>query len=212
MKMRRLSTHSVARMVQWLSELDERVLLYMRNRATLFAALIGASLLLWSVVTENGFLSAEVILAGAVGYALGFVPAIAGGIFINGIEIALHYGHPLHVPTLLVQFFGCSSIAWLGHVHKMVARRAREQQERDVTVRAQIVPWTLVNEVRNSLLAMRLLLFSNKLDRNSDPNNLKLVQAELLRLESLFKELHEEQVHPGDLDKGSEQTTQKKNA
>ncbi len=209
--MRRIFVQFVARMVQRMAILDEIVLHYIQTRLNLFAALIGALLLVWSAFAHNGFLSAEVLLAGAIGYALGFVPAMMGGIFINGLEIALRHGHPLHIPTLLVQFFGCSMIAWLGHGHQMAMRQAREQSRElaDVSIRAQIVPWTLVNEVRNSLLAMRLLLFTSKTDRNSDPQNMQLVQAELLRLEALFKELHEKQIEPDTVEKDPKTRLQK---
>ncbi|PWI57229.1 hypothetical protein [Sulfoacidibacillus thermotolerans] len=51
-----------------------------------------------------------------------------------------------------------------------------------------LVPSTLVNDVRNSLLAIRLLLFTTTCDAGEN-SSLHLAQAELLRLEALFQDL-----------------------
>ncbi len=170
--------------------IDRLVLEQLKLRATLIAAFIGLTFLAWSAITQNGYLALQVLLAGAVGYLLGFVPAVAGGLVINLVDLYIHGVHGLHAYTMLVQVFGCSYIAWLGHAHS-VAAAVRRKEIQEMQNRRHIVPWTVVNEVRNSLLAVRLVLFSNRTIRVS-PSEMRLIEDELLRLEAMLKDLPEQ--------------------
>ncbi|MCI0184688.1 hypothetical protein [Sulfoacidibacillus ferrooxidans] len=190
---KRLVTHSM----KLISQFDDNVLNYLRLRVTLMAALLGVVFLLFSFIEHNVFSSIEVLLAGAVGYSIGFVPAVFGGILITALSIMENGGHHEHWAPIILQFLGCSVIAWLGHSHQLATQHTREQNKIPAqrTIRAQIVPWALVNEVRNSLLGMRLLIFTNTMDRDAEQRNLQIVETELLRLEALFNDLSEEEVN-----------------
>ena len=173
-----------------LERIDRIVLEQLKLRATLIAAMIGLTFLGWSVAAQNGYLGLQVVLAGAIGYAVGFVPAVVGGLAVNIVDVFMHGLHGIHAYTMLLQVVGCSYIAWLGHAHR-VAAVARRKEIQEMQNRTHIVPWTVVNEVRNSLLAVRLLLFSNRTIRVS-PSEMRLVEDELLRLEAMLKDLPEQ--------------------
>ncbi|MHB1629933.1 MAG: hypothetical protein ACYCVB_16450 [Bacilli bacterium] len=172
--------------------IDRFVLDQLKQRATLIAALIGLTFLGWSALTQNGYLGLQVLLAGAVGYLLGFVPAVVGGLAVNVVDLCIHGAHGVNVYMLLVQLFGCTYIAWLGHAHR-IAAAVRRKEIQEMQNRKHIVPWTVVNEVRNSLLAVRLLLFSNRTVRVS-PSEMRLIEDELLRLEAMLKDLPEQEA------------------
>ncbi len=166
---------------------DAWVLDNLRSRATLIAALIGTILLIWGLVTHNPDLGVEAVLAGAMGYVIGFVPAVLGGLIITAIHF-FSAGMPVSsFPVILIQIMGYTYIAWLGRQHKHLALERRTQLA-DAVHDAKVVPWSFVNEVRNSLLAMRLLLFVKK-SETTEHAQLQLIEDELLRLESLFGKL-----------------------
>lgn len=185
-------------MRQRIALFDDMVLGYLRMRMTLIAALLGIVLFVLAIIEHDIFAGVEVLLAGAVGYTIGFVPAVLGGVLITLSSLVWYSHHSMYCPSIIFQFLGCVVIAWLGRSHHSVVKHTREHYRShvDQAMRSQVVPWTLVNEVRNSLLGMRLLLFTNNMGRETDQQNLQIVEAELLRLESLFTDLHEEQVNP----------------
>ena len=175
----------------WIQVMVERVdswvLDNLRMRATLIAALIGTAFLIWGIVTHNPNLGIEVILAGAMGYLIGFVPAVGGGLLITAIHF-FSSGMPLEsFPVIVIQIMGYTYIAWLGRQHKHLAIERRNKLA-DVDHDAKVVSWSFVNEVRNSLLAMRLLLFV-KQNEATQHAQLRMIEDELLRLESLFGKL-----------------------
>ncbi len=160
---------------------DSWVLDNLRSRATLIAALIGTVLLIWGIATHNPDLGIEAVLAGAMGYVVGFVPAVLGGLIITSIHF-FREGMPIsNFPVILIQIMGYTYIAWLGRQHKHLAVERRTQLA-DSIHDAKVVPWSFVNEVRNSLLAMRLLLFVKK-NETAEHAQLELIEDELLRLE-----------------------------
>ena len=182
------SSHNLWNWIQFvIDQIDTWVLNMLRIRATLIAAVIGTILIVWGIVTKNVDLGMEAILAGAMGYLIGFVPAVLGGLFITAIQFVTFSMGLQSMPLLFLQIMGYTYIAWLGRQHKMMAVE-RRMRLADVEHDPQVVSWTLINEVRNSLLAMRLLLFVRS---NGSPqqNQLRMIEDELLRLESLFGKL-----------------------
>jgi len=180
------------RLLRTCESIDRIVLDQLKLRATLVAAFIGLTFLIWAVVTQNGYLGSQVIVAGAIGYWLGFVPAVVGGLAVNALDVYIQGLPELHAFAMLIQLVGCSYIAWLGYVHKMTAV-ARRKEIQEMKQRSHIVSRTVINEVRNSLLAVRLLLFSNRTVRVS-PSDMRLVEDELVRLEAMLKDLPEKET------------------
>lgn len=177
---------AVRRKVDWL---DALFITQLRARASLMAVMLGIGLILWGTWQGNIILDAEVVLAGATGYTLGLVPAVAVGIAAAGAQWVLLGPGFEHPAVNLLEFLGCAYIAWLGREHRQLADEqklalAGIQHER------RVIPWSLVNEVRNSLMAMRLLLTDRRSTANAD--QVKLVEQELLRLESIFGNLPRE--------------------
>jgi len=180
------------RALQACESIDRIVLDQLRLRATLIAAFIGLTFLIWAVVTQNGYLGSQVIVAGAIGYWLGFVPAVGGGLVLNALHVYMQGLPERHVFMMVIQLAGCSYIAWLGYVHK-IATVARRKEVHEMKQRSHIVSWTVINEVRNSLLAVRLLLFSSRTVRVS-PSDMRMVEDELVRLEAMLKDLPEKET------------------
>jgi hypothetical protein len=165
--------------------------------ATLVAASLGVFLCAWGIAIGDYNLLIEVLVTGAVAYSIGFVPALAGDLIIVLIRIFDSSNHHA-IATELLQFLGCAYIAWLGFQHRQLVRANREQLQANKSEHpSHVIPWSLVNEVRNSLLAIRLLLFqqsSKHADSTVNKDEMKLMEDELLRLELIFGSLskHEE--------------------
>ncbi len=167
---------------------DDVLFHFLKQKLTLIAFIIGIILFVLGFFLHNFEMSADVVLAGAMGYWLGFIPAITGGLILTGIRFSLAGFYWAEVPLETLLCVGCMYIAWLGREHRVASIR-RKQEIHGFIQTSQEIPWSMVNEVRNSLLAMRLLLFSKKSD--SADMNLRLVQDELTRLDNLFHDLNE---------------------
>lgn len=176
--------------------LDGLFVAQLRSRATLIAVLIGLFLLGWGAWENDYILDTEVLLAGATGYVLGFAPAVAIGVIATLLQWTMLGVGADHPSASVLQFLGCSYIAWLGREHHRITRE-RQVMLSGIHHDQRIIPWSLVNEVRNSLLAMRLLLFDRK-RVDVDPTPIELVEEELLRLESIFGNLSKDRAAEGD--------------
>lgn len=180
------------RVLQAFECIDRIALEQLKLRATFIAAFIGLAFLIWAAVTQDGYLGFQVILMGAIGYWFGFVPAVVGGLAVNAVYVYIQGLPELRAFAMLIQLFGCSYIAWLGHAHKVTAV-VRRKEIQEMQHRFHIVSWSVVNEVRNSLLAVRLMLFSNETVRVS-PSEMRMAEDELLRLEAMLKDLPEKET------------------
>ena len=167
---------------------DQRLVDFLKQHMTLIAAIIGLVLFISGFLLHNLEMSAEVVIAGAMGYWFGFIPAIIGGIILTGLRFELAGFFFSEIPLEALIGVGCLYIAWLGREHR-VAYIRRKQEVEGFFQTSQEIPWSMVNEVRNSLLAMRLLLFSRQ--NGAGDANLRLVEDELTRLDNLFHDLNE---------------------
>ena len=167
---------------------DELLFHFLKQKLTLIAFIIGMVLFVTGFLLHNDEMSAEVVLAGAMGYLLGFIPAVIGGFILTAIRFSLVGFYWGEVPIEALLCVGCMYIAWLGREHRVASIR-RKQEIQGFIQTPHEIPWSMVNEVRNSLLAMRLLLFSKRND--STDMNLRLVEDELTRLDNLFHDLNE---------------------
>jgi hypothetical protein len=184
-----MALKSVDRIHAWCSKWDKRLVRFVRNRAHLFAAAVALVLCVWGLSAGHAGFAAGMIILGAVGYFLGLTIAIGLGVVLTAVDVyvAMHTGV---VPsTLLLEMIGYSCIAWLGYSH-------REQKERQKRLamevhEPQVLPWSVVNEVRTSLAAIRFLLFP----LHGDGSNQEVRRAtdELSRLERLFTEMEKEE-------------------
>ncbi len=178
--------HTWRRFLTSIEDTDDALMFFFKSRQSLLAALIGLLMIIWGLIMQQYFLPIAVVLAGAIGYWLGFTPAFLIAFFL--IIVQVRFNQTFHFSEILIEVLGTTFIAWLGREHRLAVRRrllwGGDEYEK------QVVSWTFVNEVRNSLLAMRLLLFQKSPDPTTG-TNLKLIEDELLRLESLFGKLHE---------------------
>ncbi|CAM3854184.1 hypothetical protein ALPO108162_09515 [Alicyclobacillus pomorum] len=175
-----------------LSQLDDRTLAFVRNRATLIAALITLGICVWGWTSGRHEFVFAMTAMGAVGYFAGLTVALVAGMSFIGVEL---FNSSTHIASaILLEWGGYVCIGWLGYRHKKV-QRAQLGAE---THPAWVLPWAVVNEVRTSLAAVRFLLFPT----HEDHENQALQQAtnELSRLEQLFNELEQSQ-RPGEKSK-----------
>jgi hypothetical protein len=184
--MKQIIHHAWRRFLTFTEDFDDMLMGFFKARQSLMAAIIGLMMLIWGIAMHQYFLLVAVVLAGAIGYGMGFTPAFLIAFIL--IVIPTRFVHLLPIAEMIIEIIGTSIIAWLGREHRLTARKRLLWGGDDYE--KQIVSWTFVNEVRNSLLAMRLLLFQKNQD-NSSGTNLKLIEDELLRLESLFGKLHD---------------------
>lgn len=180
--------------------IDMDCIRFLREWSTLIAATLGVFLFAWGIVSTDYKLVIEVLLTGAVSYSIGFVPALIGDLIMLLIRISGMYFTP-YAAIEILQFLGCAYIAWLGFQHQQLARANRQQlqhmnkQEHP----SHVITWNMVNEVRNSLLAMRLLLFQQAQKQTSPStteDEIKMVEEELLRLELIFGSLTKHDENP----------------
>ena len=181
--------HAWRRFLTSIDDVDDALMTFFKLRQSLLAALIGIAMLIWGLIMHQYFLLLAVMLAGAIGYWLGFTPAFLAAFFLIALQI--HATESLQFAQMLLEVLGTTFIAWLGREHRLAARQRLLWGGSEFE--KQVVSWTFVNEVRNSLLAMRLLLFQKSQD-NPSGANLKLIEDELLRLESLFGKLHDKEA------------------
>ncbi len=178
--------HAWRHFLTFIEDSDDMLMGFFKARESLMASILGLMMLIWGIVMHQYYLLIAVVLAGAIGYGMGFTPAFLIAFIL--IVIPTRFVHLLPIAEMIIEIIGTSIIAWLGREHRLAARKRLLWGS--TYYEKQIVSWTFVNEVRNSLLAMRLLLFQKSQD-NSPSTNLKLIEDELLRLESLFGKLHD---------------------
>ncbi|UOF92080.1 hypothetical protein LSG31_07655 [Fodinisporobacter ferrooxydans] len=167
--------------------IDRKILEFLQNYSALIASIMGIGLCAWGLFRHDLNLVIETLLSGAIGYYIGFFPALIVNLFIFFLRI--HSAGPAYqvFDVKVLQFFGCAYIAWLGFCHRQSALFSRQQFFQEEP-HAHLISWTLVNEVRNSLMAMRLLLFKYY-KSETEQSEFKLVEDELLRLELIFGSL-----------------------
>lgn len=180
--------------LQMVHQLDQHLISFLRQRSTLLAALIGVFLILWGGVQGDGILVLEVLLAGAIAYAVGFTPAVIGAMLLMVYRLGKGTGAGPQAADEILQFLGCVYIAWLGYWHGKMASYQRKCTLESKSQTHHLISWVFINEVRNSLMAMRLLLFQSK--KSTSALEYKMVEKELLRLERMFSELQKEKEEP----------------
>ena len=184
--MRNIFYHAWRRLLTLIDDIDNALIRFFKNRQSLFAAIIGLMLIIWGIALHQYYLLLAVVLAGAIGYGMGFTPAFLIALLL--VIVQYRSVETPHLAEMIIEILGTTFIAWLGREHRLAARSRLLWGGNEFE--KQVVSWTFVNEVRNSLLAMRLLLFQKSQDSLAS-TNLKLIEDELLRLESLFGKLHD---------------------
>ncbi len=167
-------------------ESDRFLINLIKQNMTLIAAVIGLVLFVDGFFRHDPEMSAEVVLAGAFGYWFGFSPAVVGILVLTGMRFAVVGFNTHSIPLDTLIWLSCLYIAWLGREHRL-ASNVRKLEVDGYYNTSQEIPWSMVNEVRNSLLAMRLLLFNRH--HEAGDANLRLVEDELTRLDNLFHNL-----------------------
>lgn len=172
-----------------LDTFDKLCLGFIHTRSTLIAALLGVSLLIWGLIFRDGYLIIQVLFSAAIGYGLGFIPGVVFDVVIAFIRLNRVHFQVVAAPFPVLQFFICAYITWLGFRHHQISILLKEKLG-EMKHPDRIVPWSFINDVRNSLMAMRLLLFHHT-TASTNKTDFKLVEEELLRLERLFGTLPE---------------------
>lgn len=171
--------HSVLAVI---SGMDRKTVNIIRNHpdlVLLFAALI---LAVWAPSFHHATFDFGLLIIGAVSYFAGIFVALVGGLLI----LALGVWHGLSLTNALVETIGYISVAWLGYRHKAETYMQQAMRAADPH-RPQELPWSVANEIRTSLAAVRFLIFP--LHEGGENNDLQKATNELSRLEQLFMDL-----------------------
>ncbi|UOF89977.1 hypothetical protein LSG31_19240 [Fodinisporobacter ferrooxydans] len=176
---------------QFFDHLDMVFLEWIRSRSTLIAAILGIFLIVWGIATQDWFLIVQVIVSAAIGYRLGFIPGVSFDTLIAFIRFYHVHFEVVLLPFPFLQYFICAYITWLGFRHHQMSALLKEKLS-ELDPPNHVVTWSFVNEVRNSLMAMRLLLFRYAKETTAQ-TDMKIVEEELLRLETLFGKLPKEE-------------------
>jgi hypothetical protein len=173
---------------------DDAIVRFFRSHAYLCIAILSLAIFIWGCVTRHTGFAIGSILLGGLSYFFGLSVAVLFGIVFTFMGV-VHSGVSSQAATAAVELLGYICVAWLGYGHRVQnveqkqlekERSARENGEGD-THRDQIVPWSVVNEVRTSLAAVRFLLFP--LHDKETGTQLEKATNELSRLEKIFSEI-----------------------
>ncbi|MCL6517218.1 hypothetical protein, partial [Alicyclobacillus sp.] len=176
------------RVQSWCSRLDARLVGFVRTHAHLFAATCALLLCVWGLTVRHVGFALGMVILGAVGYFIGLVVALGIGVVLTALDVYAAIHTDWVASTLLLEMVGYACIAWLGYSH----RQQKERQKRMALEihEPQVLPWSVVNEVRTSLAAIRFLLFPLHGDNNQE---VRRATDELSRLERLFTEIEREE-------------------
>jgi len=188
------------RLGSYFRELDEKLVNFIRLRTNLIVALVVLGLCLGGAVTNHAGFVVGILVIGGISYFFGIVVAllVAVAFVIVGLT---SLSSPGFSPTEEVLEIVCYLlISWLGYSHRQQTKLQAEQQHQQQVQQvlapshsAQTIPWSVSNEVRTSLAAVRFLLFPLNRDEESD-RTIQRASAELSRLEHMFNEMERENM------------------
>lgn len=172
-------------------------------RSNLLIALIVVTLCIWGSSTGHVWFVAGIMVVGALSYFFGIVVALLGGLAFTSVELFAAAVPHMQASVIFMEITGYVMITWLGYRHKEQKELQQEhiqQKQQFVSHSAQVIPWSVTNEVRTSLAAVRFLLFPLDIDEQTDPT-LEKATAELSRLEHLFKEMEQDKLKEANQEK-----------
>ncbi|QQE77792.1 hypothetical protein [Alicyclobacillus sp. SO9] len=166
-----------------------------QTRSSLLTALIVVTLCIWGSSTGHVWFVAGIMVVGALSYFFGIVIALLGGLAFTCIELFAAAIPHMQASVIFMEITGYIMITWLGYRHKEQKELQQEhiQQQQFVSHSDQVIPWSVTNEVRTSLAAVRFLLFPLDTDEQKDAT-LEKATAELSRLEHLFNEMEQDKL------------------
>ena len=165
----------------------------------LLLAVTAAVLVMAAVVMGDPYYVAAICLVGAVSFFAGFIESLGAAALLAGWAAfrMVASRHGMGLSGVMMQVFGYGCVAWLGYRHREQQRIQRERSERQAHADS-VIPWVVTNEVRNSLAAIRFLLFP--LHDGPEPADerqpLRQVTDELQRLENLFSDIERSNQEP----------------
>ncbi|MCF8567213.1 hypothetical protein LLE49_21055 [Alicyclobacillus tolerans] len=179
---------TAARLVRESStRLDHYIVDFLLSHANLLLALVVLGLGIWGIFLQHIVFIVALMVIGALSYFFGISVALLTGLFLSVVRL-IHPYLPTSVTVVIVELVGYGTIAWLGYRHK---EQKRQQKESASSHADHVMPWTVANEMRTSLAAVRYLLFP--LHDEATSQNLETVTKELSRIEDMFNKIEASQ-------------------
>ncbi|MCF8567664.1 hypothetical protein LLE49_23370 [Alicyclobacillus tolerans] len=166
--------------IRTLGSLDQQFESFFRTHVDLVMFLIVLGVGSWGLASQHMWFVLGMLVVGALSYFLGLTIAMLAGLVLTVLDLYNSYHGGLHTTIVVMEVIGYVTISWLGYRH----RKQEEYQKQLAVLHAhpdQVMSWTVVNEVRNSIAAVRYLLFPM-----SDSENIQQVSQELARIEQMF--------------------------
>lgn len=165
---------------QW----DKQLLHLISHHVYLLVTMAISCLGAWGGFTGHFHYIIEMILVGAVAFTIGIVGAVVTSVVGLGLNATMFFAHTVDPTVFLLETFGFICVIVLGHQHQTM-KYARSNVQEDKP--NQVLPWSVVNEIRTSLSAIRFLLFPLKEEHAT--SQIERATQELSRLEEIFHEL-----------------------
>lgn len=160
-------------------------------------AVVVVALCVGGAVTNHVGFVLGILIVGAISYFFGMVVALllSAGFAVAGL-ISLS-NHDFSAAEQVLETVGYLLIIWLGYRHKQQKQQQVEHRQNQggaaPSHSPQTIPWSVNNEVRTSLAAVRFLLFPLNRDEETD-RTIQRASAELSRIEDMFNEMEREKL------------------
>lgn len=172
-----------SRLYRYTTKMDKITLTYIQSCEYLIYMFLILSLCTWNIsLHHDSILIGMAIILIAENY-IGQTYTLAAGIVFSFVVLPLEPISRTSITLLLINLIGFCCAAWIGFSIK------KSENFSAYTDSYQIIPWTVFNDTRTSLAAMRYLLFS--INQKQKITELERAYNELSRLEKMFKGIEE---------------------
>ncbi|MCF8564337.1 hypothetical protein LLE49_06210 [Alicyclobacillus tolerans] len=166
-------------------DLDRRAIQMIQAHSNLVAIFTALGIGIW---IHQTWFALTLAMIGAMSYFGGLSLAGIASLLIVGADFAFTGKYDDALTLVPIKLFADAAIAWLGYHHKQQKeiQKRRQQQTQNRFHSDKVLPWTAANEIRNSLAAIRFLLFPLQGgEQNQEP--LQKATDELSRIEKMFE-------------------------
>ncbi len=167
-------------------QFDSSVRNFLQSHANLIVALVIVGIL---IRLHTIWLLGGLVITGVLGYFAGISIGLMSSFVLSGIGFYLWITHGLpdssHVVLDTISYW-CN--VWLACQYR------REKKVQQNGHHDQVMSWAVANEIRNSLAAIRFVLFP--IQENASDTNIDRVTAEIVKIERYFEEIESQNSRP----------------
>ena len=167
-------------------QFDSRVGSFLQSHTSLIVVLIIVGILLR---LHTIWFLAGLVITGVFGYFAGISIGLASSFVLSGLGFYywIRHGCPesSHVVLETISYW-CN--VWLACKHRK-EKKVQQNGHHD-----QIMSWAVANEIRNSLAAIRFVLFP--IQENAPDSNIERVTEEIVKIERFFEQIESQNYRP----------------